>query len=309
MSSASLAQQEQRSLARADFGPVTVYFGDKNGKYPDGNQVIVRGSDSTAVFDTPISANLIGADFTDADLCIMGHVHEDHVAGLHLLQDKPVHVHEHDLYAMRSWDGLAYAFGYSGDTRDETRKRFEEEFHYVERPDAIAYKDGAVWDLGGVQVRAIHMPGHTPGHCVLLVEPYGVAFIGDIDLSSFGPYYGDVTSSLKDFRTTLARVRDVPARVWVTFHHKGVYTERARFLDDLAAYTARLDERDARLLDMLRPQPMSLQDLVEQRLLYPSHYQETWVDGVEARSITMHLQEMMDDGRVMRDADGRYRLA
>lgn len=308
MSSASTAQQERRSLARADFGPVSVYFGDKNGKYPDGNQVIVRGSDAVAVFDTPISANYIGPDFTEADLCIMGHVHEDHVAGLHLLQGKPVHVHEQDLDAMRSWNGLAAAFGYTGDVSDETRVRFEQEFNYVERPDAIAYKDGAIWDLGGVQVRAIHMPGHTPGHCVLLVEPYGVAFVGDIDLSGFGPYYGDVTSSLKDFRTTLERVKDVPAKVWVTFHHKGVYTDRARFLDDLAAYTARLDERDARLLDMLRGGPQSMQQLVSQRLLYPAHYHETWVDGVEARSISMHLQEMMEHGRVMVDAEGRYRI-
>ena len=40
-----------------------------------------------------------------------------------------------------------------------------------------------------------HMPGHTAGHTVLLVEPEGVAFIGDIDLTGFGPYYGDACSS------------------------------------------------------------------------------------------------------------------
>jgi hypothetical protein len=30
------------AVTRTDIGVVTVYFGDKNGKYPDGNQVIVR---------------------------------------------------------------------------------------------------------------------------------------------------------------------------------------------------------------------------------------------------------------------------
>ena len=29
-------------VARLDLGEVTVFFGDKNGKYPDGNQVVVR---------------------------------------------------------------------------------------------------------------------------------------------------------------------------------------------------------------------------------------------------------------------------
>ena len=56
------------------------------------------------------------------------------------------------------------------------------------------------------------MPGHTCGHCVLLVEPGGIAFIGDIDLSSFGPYYGDATSSLAEFRRTLEAVKEIPAQ-------------------------------------------------------------------------------------------------
>jgi hypothetical protein len=34
----------------ASFGPVTVYFGEKSGKYPDGNLVVVRGGDSTVIF-------------------------------------------------------------------------------------------------------------------------------------------------------------------------------------------------------------------------------------------------------------------
>ncbi len=90
-------------------------------------------------------------------------------------------------------------------------------------------------DLGQVQVRAFHMPGHTAGHCVLLVEPEGVAFIGDIDLTGFGPYYGDASSSLRDFRNSLMRLPDIPAKVWVTAHHRGVYTDREHFLRDLAA--------------------------------------------------------------------------
>jgi glyoxylase-like metal-dependent hydrolase (beta-lactamase superfamily II) len=71
------------SVPSLDFGPVTVFFGEKNGKYPDGNQVIVRGTDTRVVFDSPPVANRIGPAFDEADLCILGHVHEDHVCGLH----------------------------------------------------------------------------------------------------------------------------------------------------------------------------------------------------------------------------------
>jgi glyoxylase-like metal-dependent hydrolase (beta-lactamase superfamily II) len=153
------------------------------------------------------------------------------------------------------------------------------------------------------------MPGHTAGHCVLLVEPEGVAFIGDIDLTGFGPYYGDASSSLGDFRRSLARLPDIPAKVWVTAHHRGVYTDREHFLRDLAAYAAKLDEREQRLLTMLNDCPKTLEQLVEQRLLYPVHYESPWVTASENRTISQHLDELLRGGRVLVEERGVYRVA
>lgn len=305
----AVPEPTRRTVPRADFGRVTVFFGEKNGKYPDANQVIVRGSDTQAAFDTPIVANHIGEAFDRSDLVILGHVHEDHMAGLHRLPNAPVHVHAADLAAARSWEGLRAAYGSDDSYVADMLARFKRDFFYTPRPDAIGYEDGAVWDLGGSSVRAFHMPGHTAGHCVLLVEPEGVAFIGDIDLSSFGPYYGDASSSLGEFRRTLARVADIPARVWVTSHHRGVYTDREKFLGDLAAYAATLEKRERRLLDLLREPPKTIPQLVECRLLYPPGHQDLWVVDAETRSITAHLAEMLDNGQVLTDEHGVYRPA
>jgi glyoxylase-like metal-dependent hydrolase (beta-lactamase superfamily II) len=293
----------------ARFGPVTVYFGEKTGKYPDGNMVVVRGRDATAVFDTPQVANRLPHVLAEADLAIQGHVHEDHMAGLHLLPGKPVWVHEADLDAARSWAGLSRHYGYPQPILDALHGKIRREFHYAPRPDALPYADGQVWDLGGVQVRAIHLPGHTAGHCVLLVEPVGVAFIGDFDLSSFGPYYGDATSSLADFRRSLQRLADLPATVWVTSHHKGAIDDRATFDTLLQAFVARLDEREARLLQLLQPGPQTLEALVRQRVVYPPAATDLWVDCAEQYSINRHLQELLADGRVRAQGDGHYALA
>jgi glyoxylase-like metal-dependent hydrolase (beta-lactamase superfamily II) len=288
---------------------VSVFFGEKNGKYPDGNQVMVRGSDTFVAFDTPIASNHIGPEFDSAELVVMSHVHEDHMAGLHRLPHAPVHVHEADLAAAHSWEGLAAAYGTAEAALPAMLAKFESEFFYAPRPDAIGYEDGQVWDLGQGRIRAFHMPGHTAGHTALLVEPEGVAFIGDIDLSGFGPYYGDASSSLGDFRRSIAQVAEIPAQVWVTFHHRGIYTERERFLDDLAAYGAKLDERDGRLLELLRSSPKTLGQLVACRLLYPVDYQEPWVIDCETRTISQHLEELVADGRAQVDEAGVYRPA
>ncbi|MGL6112448.1 MAG: MBL fold metallo-hydrolase [Rubrivivax sp.] len=290
-------------------GPVTVYFGEKSGKYPDGNQVVVRGSDTMAIFDTPQVANHIGPALDAADLVILGHVHEDHMAGLHRLPKAQVQVHEGDLDAARSWHGLSRHYGYPQPVLDDLRRKIEVDFHYRPRPDATGYVDGTVWDLGGVRVRAVHLPGHTAGHCVLLVEPQGIAFIGDFDLSSFGPYYGDACSSLADFRRSLRRLAELPAAVWITSHHKGVIDDRTQFAGLLQAFAGRIDEREARLLQMLAAGPQSLAQLVGQRLLYPPEAGDLWVGCAEARSIDQHLGELVAAGRVVVDDRGRYRLA
>ena len=292
------------------FGPVAVHLGEKSGKYPDGNQVLVRGADLRVAFDTPQVANRIGADFDQVDLVILGHVHEDHMAGLHRVPRAQVQVHQADLAAAQSWAGLSAHYGYPAPVLADLKTKIERDFHYRPRPDATGYADGATWDLGGgVRVRAQHLPGHTAGHCALLVENVGLAFIGDIDLSGFGPYYGDATSNLADFRRTLAAAARLDARVWVTSHHRAVITDRQQFLDALAAFSAKIDQRRDRLLAMLAPGPQALDDLARQGLLYPPGHDAPWVDYAERRSIGLHLDELIADGRVRQLDDGRFALA
>jgi glyoxylase-like metal-dependent hydrolase (beta-lactamase superfamily II) len=292
------------------FGPVAVYLGEKSGKYPDGNQVIVQGSDTRVAFDTPPVANHIGTDFDHVDLVILGHVHEDHMAGLHRLPHAGVQVHEADLAAAQSWEGLGRHYGYPQPILDAMKPMLERNFHYRPRPDATGYADGANWDLGGgVHVRAHHLPGHTAGHCALVVESEGVAFIGDIDLTGFGPYYGDATSSLADFRRSLDKVAEIDARVWVTSHHKGVITDRESFLRDLARFASRIEERSDKLCGMLAGGPKTLEELVRLRLLYPPHADAPYVDCAERNSIVAHLRELQAQGRVNEVETGRYALA
>ena len=286
-------------------GALTVYFGEKSGKYPDGNQVVVRGRDTRVAFDTPLVANRLRAELAGTDLVILGHMHEDHATGLHLLPEARVLAHEADVEAVRSWEGLAKHYGYAPEVLEGFRARIARDFHWVARPDAEAYDDAASWDLGGSTVTAFHMPGHTAGHCALLVEPESVAFIGDIDLSSFGPYYGDATSSLADFRRTLERVKDIPATTWVTSHHKGVITERADFLALLEAYAAKLERREQAIAAFLASQPSTLEELVSHRFLYPQGYALDFVDSAERRTTAQHLDALIAAGRVRKDGE-RY---
>lgn len=286
------------------FGSVTVLVGEKNGKYPDGNSLRLRGRDATLLIDPSLSVARRAPELGAVDLVVQSHVHEDHVAGLYRFPAAAVHAHRADLPGLHSLAGLMAIYGYEGPS-EAMRAYVTDQFNYVERPDAQPYDDGAVFDLGGTSLRAIHLPGHTRGHCALLAEPEGVLFLGDIDLTGFGPYYGDAWSDLEDFERSLARLADIPARVWVSFHHVGVLESRAEFLAKLERFSGRIAMREAALLEYLA-EPRTLDALVAHRFLYPPHAQLGWIDAAERRTIAQHLARLRRAGRVAEVEPGLF---
>ena len=288
------------------FGAVTVLVGEKNGKYPHGNSLWIRGREVTAVIDPSLSVVARADELRGrADVIVQSHVHEDHVAGVHLFPNAKVYAHRDDAPGLHSLDGLMDIYGY-GDFDPAMRQFVLDQFHYTARPDVHGFGDGEVFTLGGAQIRAIHAPGHTRGHCVLLVEPDGVLFLGDIDLTGFGPYYGDAWSNLEDFERSLQHVREIDARVWVSFHHAGVIEDRATFLEKLDRFATRIKEREAAMLEYLS-EARSLHDMVRHRFLYRPNVDLPFIDAVERHTIEQHLDRLLAGGQVERCATDSFR--
>jgi glyoxylase-like metal-dependent hydrolase (beta-lactamase superfamily II) len=169
----------------------------------------------------------------------------------------------------------------------------------------VPFRDGDVFDLGGgVRVRVIHTPGHTRGHSALYVEPDAVLYLGDIDLSSFGPYYGDAWSDLEDFERSLERVRKVEARHYATFHHIGV-VDRPTFVERLDRYASVIDDRERRLLVFLA-EPRTLEQVAEHRFVYRRTDPVPFAGPVERRSMSQHIARLVRRGRVREVEPGRF---
>ena len=179
-----------------------------------------------------------------------------------------------------------------------------ETFFYTPRPDAETFVGGQRWDLGGgVVIEAIHAPGHTRGHCIFVVQPDDLLFLVDLDLSGFGPYYGDAWSDLEAFESTLERVAEMRATHYLTGHHLGII-DQATFERRLARYRARIDQREERLLDFLE-QPRTLDEIVAHRIVYRPHDEGGGIDSVERRSALLHLDRLQAGSVVLHD-DGRF---
>lgn len=123
-------------------------------------------------------------------------------------------------------------------------------------PDRLL-RDGELADFAGWQLRAVHTPGHTPGHLCFSEERTGLFFSGDHVLPRITPNISSGPESeadpLRSFLSSLAAVRDrtptevLPAHEW---RFAGL-TER---VDQL---TAHHEHRLAELLAAVREHPGS----------------------------------------------------
>ncbi|MCW0216306.1 MAG: MBL fold metallo-hydrolase [Pseudonocardia sp.] len=286
------------------YGQVCLLRAANDGGYPYGNSLLVRGSAGTLLVD-PSLALIEEDDLPDADAVWVSHAHEDHLVAIDEFA-APVHVHTADLEAVRDIGVLLAGYGLPAETTASLGESLVPEFRLRSRPDAVGVPDGHRFDLGDRTATVVHLPGHTLGHSGLLVEPDGFFYIADIDLTSFGPYYGDQVSSLEGFERSIEICANVEARWFGTFHQKGVIEGAEEFRRRLRAYREVIVRRDEALTGFLA-EPRTLADLVEHRFVYRPHVEAPHVETVEARTAEQHIARLVRTGVVAEIEPGRYR--
>lgn len=282
---------------------VSVLAGADRGAYPSGNSLLVEGAAEAVIIDPSVTVVARGGAPVAIDAVLNSHGHEDHLAGNALFATARVHIHADDLPAARSLDGLLDVYGFDEPTRSAFGAQIVEEFSYGPRPDATGFVDGDVFDLGGVRVEAMHLPGHTRGHAGFVID--NVFFLSDIDLTGFGPYYGDAWSDLEQFEASLVRAREIEADWYVTFHHKGIVQGRDTFLDLIDRFHAVIGRRHERMLSFLA-EPRSVADMAANRFVYRPQDETTYLTEVERRTAELHLARMLDRGEATEVEPGRF---
>jgi hypothetical protein len=139
----------------------------------------------------------------------------------------------------------------------------------------------------------------------VLFEPnHGVALTFDIDLSTFGPWYGHAESEIEASLASIQRVAEMRPRIVVS-SHKGIITDDIQ--GRLSRYAAKVEQRDQRLRQMLTT-PKTLAALLQPSPIYGGYpYAPHVLSYWEANMIAKHLQRMVDRGEIVVEG-ARYRL-
>ena len=287
-------------MQEQSFGPVRFIPGPRRGKYPCCHSIYVEGAriliDPAA--DRERLKRLRAEEGVDA--VWLSHWHEDHFMHLDLFDDRPLAMHAADAPMLTDMDRFLDAYSIEApETRAHWRAVLSATFHFRPRRADRFLEAGESIDLGAVRVEVLHTPGHTPGHLAFrFVEPE-VLFLGDYDLTAFGPWYGDRESSIAQTVAAVRMLQGIPARTWLTGHETGIFEAAPPDIWD--AYLAVIDRRRQALLDLLAT-PCTVEDIVNAWIVYRKPREPlAFYAHAEKALMGKHLEELLASGQVVPD--------
>ena len=290
------------------FGNIVFIPGMKSGRYPFCNSLYI--DDEKKVIIDPASDEAYLRDLhakKDIDVIINSHYHEDHIAFNYLFPQAELYVHEAIAPCFKSYHSyLDYCGLLDTDYKKEWDEFFLNKYHLRERIPALEFKDGDILSFGDTKITIIHTPGHTIGHCSFHFPNEGILFLGDHDLTHFGPWYSDRVSDIEQTIQSVQRLLKIPAEIYITSHELGIIKgDIAQLAEE---YLDIINQRERRLVSFLE-EPRSINEIVNQWIIHKKEYQPRYFfEFAEKGMIMKHLERLIKKEKLL-TTDGKYYLA
>ncbi|HPI93818.1 MAG TPA: MBL fold metallo-hydrolase [Deltaproteobacteria bacterium] len=288
---------------------IHVVHGNNRGRSPFCNVFLILDT-VNVLFDTGCGVDLIEKLCSEVriDRVFVSHSHLDHTAGCRFLQDSGSEI----MASQENSDSIAtaelLALRFVGEElRDTWMETYPPLTGFRDFTVSETYSHGQEFSSGHLRFTALYTPGHLNDHYCFWMPDEKILLGFDIDLSPFGPWYGNPESDISLFRDSIARVMDMPAEVYLPAHARPIRNPYIR--KRLHAFAAFFDERDRQILDLLaQAEHMGIEDLVRHSPFYDADHASIsdellWFG--EEQMIRKHLEGLADRGLVHEEGD-RY---
>lgn len=240
--------------------------GERDGRYPYSHSLLINDY----LIDTGISDRRLKKLKKERAInnVLLSHWHEDHISGNNILNDAKFFCHPKDKHIIEDLSKMDEFYG----TTDMSENLYDDLMEMLNMSNTKIdglFEDNEILDLvNDLQLKVIHTPGHSAGHCCFLELNYHIAFLADLDLSSFGPWYAGIDSSVMEFEESIKRLIDTDIDIALT-SHKGLFTGKALIKEKLQDFLSKIYERDELILEQLSEKtPRNVEDLANKNIIY-----------------------------------------
>lgn len=246
------------------------------------------------------------ADEVGIDLVINSHSHLDHTAGNHLLQEisgSGIMVPAECRDTISRADLMAVRFV------GEPLKHIWMETY----PSMTGFKDFTInatfaheqeINTGTMRFIALHTPGHLDDHYCFWEPDERILMGFDIDLSPFGPWYGNPECDIPAFKQSIIRVQAMPSEIYLSSHARPL--KNPYIVKRLNAYVSFFEERDKQILSLFSSgQGMNMEEMVKRSPFYDADHSQLdrmlWFG--EEQMIRKHLEGLIEKGLVIQEGE------
>ncbi|MHA1230430.1 MAG: MBL fold metallo-hydrolase [Candidatus Helarchaeota archaeon] len=282
-----------------------IYFieGLQNAKYPYSNSILINGETENMLIDCGFGSKIIRKlrKMYKIDKILISHCHEDHTKDLRYLKNSKIYIHPYDRPGVESTQYLRKIYGIVDEKYDEMFNMFMNSIGFKEMKIYQTFEDHDIFDLGNCKIEIIHTPGHSAGHCCFFVHP-DILFLSDIDLASFGPWYGAIDCNIQDFIDSIKKIMQMNTKIVVS-SHKGIF--KSNIKERLQIYLDKIYERDRIIIDNLG-NGMTIDDLARKALIYGKFPEPKELFYIaEKIMLKKHLDNLVSNKKIY-EKNGRY---
>lgn len=277
-------------------GPITIVEGPNNSKVPYSRSLYIHCDDKVLI-DTgadPAALMKIEKQY-GVDLVINTHYHPDHTLNNHLFRNAQKWINPIEYQTVQSVEGIAKGNGIYQEWGEKGVNVFQKHLpkEWVKSLGGISgtYQYETEYVFGDVSTIFLHTPGHTKGYSSPYFPDLGIVFVGDFDMTSFGPWYFGTDGDINEFINSAKRLLNIDADTYITGHQKGLFSKE-EFYSAMEKYLTVIDKRD-KAIEAYVNQGMNFEELTNIGIFYPKHMLDKLILKTWERSgIRKHLQRL-----------------
>lgn len=277
-------------------GPIMIIEGANNSKVPFSRSLYINSRDKVLIDTGADPAELRSLDEQyGVELVINTHYHPDHTLHNHLFRKAEKWINPLEFETIQSMEGIARGNGvfqeWGSEGVEALRKHMPKE--WVQNLGEISgtYNYEEEYNFSGVKVKFLHTPGHTKGYSSPYFPELGVVYVGDFDMTSFGPWYFGTDGDIDEFIESSKFLLELDAATYITGHQKGVFNKQ-EFIEAMRNFIAIIDQRDETIEKYVR-QGMNFEELTNIGIFYPKKILDVMIMRTWERSgIRKHLQRL-----------------